>query len=44
MTIPLTNNSLFLQVNELETTRTVAERKLREHSGNVVEALTELIR
>ena len=34
----------LLQVNEMEVNRMVAERKLREHKGNVVEALTELVR
>ena len=30
------------QVNEMELTRSVAERVLREHKGNVFEALVDL--
>lgn len=33
---------ICLQINEMEIPRTLAERKLREHRGNVVEALIEL--
>lgn len=32
----------MLQVREMEISRTLAERKLREHRGNVVEALQSL--
>ena len=31
------------QVNEMEISKTAAERKLREHKGSVVGALTELV-
>lgn len=32
----------LLQMSEMEISRTVAERSLREHMGNVVEALVAL--
>lgn len=32
----------FLQMNEMEISRAAAERSLREHMGNVVEALITL--
>ena len=32
----------FFQENEMEIPRSVAERKLREHKGDVVQALVEL--
>ena len=37
--------SLFslLQIQEMEISRMKAERILREHKGNVVDALTELV-
>lgn len=36
------NLFILLQVKEMEITRSLAERKLREHRGNVVEALQSL--
>lgn len=40
--VQLTHVSLRPQMNEMEIGRSQAERKLREHKGNVVEALIEL--
>lgn len=34
--------SVPMQENEMEIPRSVAERKLREHKGDVVQALVEL--
>lgn len=34
--------AVFLQMNEMEISRAAAERSLREHMGNVVEALITL--
>lgn len=47
LTIPPWLNSVFpppvlLQMSEMEISRSVAERSLREHMGNVVEALVAL--
>lgn len=48
LTIPPWLNSVFpppvfsVQMSEMEISRSVAERSLREHMGNVVEALVAL--
>lgn len=34
--------TLFLQMSEMEISRAAAERSLREHMGNVVDALIAL--
>lgn len=39
---PLQRAVLFLQMTEMEISRAAAERSLREHMGNVVEALITL--
>lgn len=38
----VTSLILFLQMTEMEISRAAAERSLREHMGNVVEALIAL--
>ncbi|WAR10834.1 HYPK-like protein [Mya arenaria] len=40
--VKITKEDVDLIVHEMEITRNLAERKLREHRGNVVEALIEL--
>ncbi|XP_026466218.1 huntingtin-interacting protein K-like [Ctenocephalides felis] len=40
--IAIKKEDVDLMVNEMEITRTLAERTLREHGGNVVDALVSL--
>ncbi|CAH1790574.1 unnamed protein product [Owenia fusiformis] len=40
--VKINKDDVELIVNEMEISRTLAERKLREHGGNAVEALIEL--
>ena len=41
--VKISKDDVDLIMNEMMVTRTVAETKLREHRGNVVDALMELV-
>jgi len=41
--VKISKDDVDLIMNEMLVSRTVAETKLREHRGNVVDALTELV-